>query len=279
LTYAATAVAAIDPDVIYGSDNRREVTDPRVNQLLAKHARSTALLTFRNQIADTPDPFVKNLATKSLFESKNLCEDEPFAEQPVGGWCSGFLAGPDILVTAGHCLPSASRCSEIAVVFGFSYDESQESLSSLSAGNVYSCKNVLMHRYNPPRGEDYAIIRLDRVVRGRQPLAVRRFGKVSDQASLAVIGHPSGLPTKIADGGYIRENARPAYFVTNSDSFGGNSGSAVFDTRTGLVEGILVRGERDYEYRGDCMVSYRCDENDCRGEDVTRATSFAAYLP
>ena len=91
---------------------------------------------------------------------------------------------------------------------------------------------------------------------------------------MLVIGHPSGLPTKIANRAYVRSNSHAAFFQANLDTYGGNSGSAVFDALTGVVEGILVRGERDYIYDYDrrCMISKKCPDDGCRGEDVSRIT-------
>ena len=61
--------------------------------------------------------------------------------------------------------------------------------------------------------------------------------------------------------------------MANLDTYGGNSGSAVFNAKTGLVEGILVRGEQDYVQKGDCRVSNVCPADGCRGEDVTKILS------
>jgi hypothetical protein len=63
--------------------------------------------------------------------------------------------------------------------------------------------------------------------------------------------------------------------VANLDTYGGNSGSPVFNHRTGEVEGILVRGENDYVYDPGqgCQVSNRCASDVCRGEDVTYITN------
>src|SRR3712207_7230060 len=63
----------------------------------------------------------------------------------------------------------------------------------------------------------------------------------------------SGLPTKIADGArVVRANA--SFFEADLDTFGGNSGSPVFDARTNTVLGLLVRGATDYRARGSCNV-------------------------
>ncbi len=83
-------------------------------------------------------------------------------------------------------------------------------------------------------------------------------------------------PFRLAEEGKIRKNDNPIFFEAALDSFAGNSGSAVFDTRTGLLEGILVRGEKDYikHPTKNCLVPKVCKEDQCRGEDVTRITNI-----
>ena len=49
------------------------------------------------------------------------------------------------------------------------------------------------------------------------------------------MGHPLGLPVKYAANASVRENGVADHFVTNLDSYGGNSGSAVFNAATRVV--------------------------------------------
>jgi V8-like Glu-specific endopeptidase len=112
---------------------------------------------------------------------------------------------------------------------------------------------------------DFAIIKLDRKVAGREPLKFRTAGKIADATKLLVIGNPTGLPTKISDGGKVLINSQSNVFVTNLDTFQGNSGSAVFDSTTGQVEGILIQGKTDYvpsisSNPNSCLVVNKCDE-------------------
>ena len=97
--------------------------------------------------------------------------------------------------------------------------------------------------------------------------------------ALIMIGHPSGLPQKIAGGARVRDNSPSSHFVANTDSYGGNSGSPIFNEATHEVEGILVRGVTDYVAEGGCNVSNQCDDDGCGGEDGTRATHFADLVP
>jgi hypothetical protein len=84
------------------------------------------------------------------------------------------------------------------------------------------------------------------------------------------------LPTKFADGAAVRNNQPDAFFVANLDTYGGNSGSPVFNSDTHEVEGILVRGDADFVQHGNCQVSLVCPTTGCRGEDCTRIAEIIA---
>jgi hypothetical protein len=44
-----------------------------------------------------------------------------------------------------------------------------------------------------------------------------------------MIGSPSGLPVKVDAGGSVRTPQQGNYLLATTDSFGGNSGSAVWE--------------------------------------------------
>ena len=118
-----------------------------------------------------------------------------------------------------------------------------------------------------------------RVFTGREPVLLRTEGLVAQTAELVVIGNPSGLPLKVAGGASVRKNEAPFFFSANLDTFQGNSGSAVFNAQSGVVEGILVRGEEDFEANMAlmCIEAKKCNDSECRGEDVSRITSIPEY--
>jgi hypothetical protein len=109
-------------------------------------------------------------------------------------------------------------------------------------------------------------------------LKVRETGSININDPVLVIGHPSGLPTKVAGNAYVRDNSNPYFFTANTDTYGGNSGSSVFNANTGLIEGVLVRGDNDYITQGSCNVSYRCTDSGCMGEAVTRVSEAVPYI-
>jgi hypothetical protein len=277
----STAAQATDFEVIYGDDNRKDLCDPQAHPQYKDWARSTAALVFRAQITDdSADAATKHLPTETFASSFNLCAEERFGAQPNPAFCSGFLVGPNIFVTAGHCIEDQSACDTISVVFDFAMTTTDAVPTNVNAGNIYNCKKLIAREQPFGNATDYAVIELDRNVEGREPLKFRTEGKIEVGTELVVIGHPSGLPTKIADGARVRSTDAGPYFVANLDTYGGNSGSAVFNASTGEVEGILVRGENDFVTgAGGCRVSNVCLNDACRGEDVTRSTEFAKHVP
>jgi subtilisin-like proprotein convertase family protein len=242
-------------------------------------ARSTAMLTYKTNLTIDPnDPTVSSLPLETFGDSYGLCEEEPFRDQPNPAFCSGFLVAPTILVTAGHCVRTQSSCDETAFVFDFALTSQDREVTRLASESVYTCRRLVASVMESGSQSDFAVIELDRPVTGREPLRFRREGAIELNTPITVIGHPAGLPTKISGGANVRNVDSGAYFVANLDTYGGNSGSAVFNDATGEVEGILVRGENDFVSRGECRVSNVCENDACRGEDVTRATEFAPYI-
>ena len=73
------------------------------------------------------------------------------------------------------------------------------------------------------------------------------------------------------------QQSADAFFVANLDTYGGNSGSPVFNSDTHEVEGILVRGEADFVQQGNCQVSLFARLQGA-GEDCTRTTEIAQLL-
>ena len=272
---AVPASAQFQNKVIYGSDTRIDLyqtSDPRLRSL----ADSTVALFQAAGVS--ADGGVAKLTTQNYGQMMGLCKEEPFYEQGTGAFCSGSLVAPDVIMTAGHCVPSAEECANIKFVFGFAVKKKGVLPDSVPATDVYGCKE-LIGRAQVNAGADWALVRLDRKVAGRKPLKLNLTGKIENKTEVLVIGHPSGLPTKIAGGAHVRDASKDAYFVANLDTYAGNSGSAVFNSTTGLVEGILVRGEQDFVPKGDCQVSNVCPADGCRGEDVTKIASVADKIP
>lgn len=258
-------------DVIYGDDNRKDVYDS-TDSLMVEASKSTAAM-IRPENLKAINSKTFEIQGQTL-ESRGICKAERFSQQISAANCSGFLVKPNLLVTAGHCVKDLTDCSDYKWVFDYKLANATAKKITVPKTSVYSCKGIIARALNPINQDDYAVIQLDRNVTGRKPLSIRKTGKITKGTDIVVIGHPTGLPTKIADGAQVRSLASK-FFVANLDTYGGNSGSAVLNAKTGAVEGILVRGENDYvmsEEGDQCQVSNVCPATGCRGEDVTFIT-------
>lgn len=276
---------------IYGADNREEYCSR--DAVLRSLADSVVgLFSINRGVTESGGRFVFD--NRTLGEKRGLSSGQRFSNQPAPAFCTGFLVGPDLVATAGHCVKDHSRhdtaapkdhkgacqenlrqgdyCENIRFIFGFRKNLGGRIPSSVPASDVYKCVKVVKHSL--AAGPDYTVVRLDRAVEDRQPLAINRANKgLADGKGLIVMGHPSGLPLKIAGdaevtaagrdvnvdryGAQVTWSSGKYSFLTNLDTFQGNSGSPVFNVKTLLVEGILVKGDNDYEANPDEPGSQR----------------------
>jgi len=258
--------------VIYGQDNRVDARK-HPNAQLREFSKSVAGRISNYSLHDYDENNYDFYRT-TLQDRMNVCSSERFSDQLSLTDCSGFLVGKDILVTAGHCMTTKQDCSSYKWVFGY-----DDQTTKFAKSEVYGCKEIIDQSadYNLlGYAKDYAVIRLDREVKGRAPLKFRTKGKIKKKTKIAVIGHPSGLPIKIADDARVK-NTFGLTFKANLDTYGGNSGSPVFNLKTNEVEGILIQGKADYvladtEY---CQVSNHANG---KGEKVFKINKVKSLV-
>jgi len=288
---AAPAKKPFKPKGIYGPDDRRELSQVQ-SANVKSWADSTVAIFAGAQVTADAEKKTSALTTKPFDKAGvrtpeapwgaavELCPDEPYKGQQAGAFCSGSLVGPDLVMTAGHCMETEEECKAAKFVFGFAAGKDGQPAGNVSTDEVYSCGKLVAQKLEGI-GSDYAIVKLDREVKNHKPLRLRRSGNPPNGTPLVVIGHPVGLPTKVAGGASIRQDDKGAFLVANLDTYGGNSGSAVFNSVTGEVEGILVRGGADFEYdeARKCAKSVRTMNDTGRGEDVTLASQVTSFVP
>lgn len=270
--------------VIYGADDRIDVYETASPYYQAWAAATCALIDTAQVVSNGNGTYT--IATGAYtIGGLPACSGEPYGDQPVAAFCSGFLVSENIVVTAGHCI-NQSTFEDVAFVFDWVMDDAVTPRTVVDESQVYFAEAVVARALDG-NGLDFAVVRLDRPVTVASPLPMRRDGALASGTAIGVIGHPAGLPKKIAFGAatVAADVSNPIFFSANLDTYGGNSGSPVFNAVTGEVEGILVRGEGDYDFEAGCFVSNQLPDDE-PGEEVTKieharrfVTRFDTSLP
>lgn len=260
----------IQQSAIYDQDNRVYTDDHPDSRLRALGDAVVLFMSYSNVVRDEHSDKVTlkssslndRIKNSSSYNKKPLCSSEPFRLDPAPGSCTGFLVGPKLLATAGHCISkdtsltvqaAQSWCNYRAFILGFKKGR------ALTDKDVYRCARVLVHGYSTSPRLDYALIELDREVKHVQPLPYEAKPTLQKGDHIAIIGYPHGTWQKIADGAKVYELKTSDYFTTTLDSMPGNSGSPVFSLKSYKVVGIHVRGARPVykvDTQKDCNVSY-----------------------
>lgn len=266
--------------VIYGKDDRYNIYDTILKKAHINDAAKVACLIKKNRIKITTDGTYVLLANKTFAETYQLCSNEKFGKEPIIAYCSGFAVTSTLFVTAGHCV-DPNNLTDFLIIYNYKMDSLGNPNLILSKEDVYEPLEIIGHEFNSTLN-DYSIIKVKEKFPKDKIAQIRNSGTVPDDEPLHVIGHPSGLPVKITLNSTVQNNSFPNYFTINSDTYQGNSGSPVFNSNSHIVEGILVRGEKDFQYvkLPNCSTSIRCPQNigSCRGEEVSRPTQFLKLI-
>lgn len=277
----------------WGFDDRHEIYE-QPKELVDRYARAVGAMVDQYALNFADDGSASmNWSVRSLGAEYRLCDDQRFFDQPTLSHCTGFWVGGDIFVTAGHCV---GGCESTRVLFDYAYHEKPNDpltpFSRFPAEDIYRCDEVLLRVLDDQY--DIAVLRLDRPVTGRRPLSIRREGEIVSGEPVFMIGHPSGLPMKIAANGSVQDShltglAEPRWdnskehFYIDIESFPGNSGGPVYNERTGLVEGVLVTNSANdwvFDSERRCRVMGVCGVNvDCAHyAGVQPITAYAAQI-
>lgn len=276
-----TLIKLLQKKVIYssgGGDNRRDWFELAEGTRENATALQTACLIKKNKLIRRPDGSFE-LRTRPFSEANRLCTAERFFGQPVAGFCSGFGVNDRLFVTAGHCLESDSDINSFYVVYNFNQEDMNKARVVFTPDEVYTAVELVRRRHVD--GEDFAVIRLDKTIPANRQATIRTSA-VRNGEPVFVIGHPCGLPLKYADGATVRDTSSPNFFLADLDTYGGNSGSPVYDESHQVV-GILVRGATDFlfNYSSKCYYSNVCTSfgtSNCSGEGISRVSQFHEFI-
>jgi hypothetical protein len=264
---------------LYDVDDRKDLYDVHQSQKATIIAKADSVVSvFRAaDLQDLNDGTTK-LNTAVFGTRYNLCKKERFWSQPVGSFATGFVVGETVIATAGHVVNN-DDLGDLRFVFGYRMLDELNAQTVVLSDEVY-CASGLIGREHSATGSDWALVTVDRRITNHRPLDVRRAGKIADNKSLYILGHPRGLPIKHAGGAVVRDNTPDSCFIANLDAYGGNSGSPVFNFDDNVVEGVLAVGDADFVTDADnnCRRSRVCPATGCVGELCTRTTEFSAIM-
>ncbi|RYZ99699.1 MAG: serine protease [Proteobacteria bacterium] len=254
---------------IFGADNRIDIGP---NNPFRSVQNSVAVGILSSQEEAGPNGTINLVAPSN--EGK-MCATERFVKDPsITYACTAFLIAPDLLLTAGHCAVNVgisehetkTYCKAYSWLFDYAPGfNGKTQTQGIDADKMYRCKETV-YAVNEEQApyRDFAIIRLDRPVLGRAPLKLSSEA-IAENSVLAMVGHPMGMPAKVATNAKILVND-PAYqkMITTLDAMDGNSGSPVLNSKREVV-GILVGGFPSDTFLTDeknkCQALNRCDDN------------------
>ncbi|MEI7528994.1 MAG: trypsin-like peptidase domain-containing protein [Elusimicrobiota bacterium] len=241
-----SSAAALPSRAIFGKDDRQELFSAPVQWKEIGH--SLAGKVSLDHITDHGSSWELHGDPLSAKE----CPGNRFADQITVPSCTGFLVKPDLLVTAAHCIKAQDDCDNFKWVFEYALaGQSDKNYTKVGTDRVYQCKKIVARNYQNFGDIDYAILQLDRPVEGRKPLKLALNSQPTVGTELVNIGNSNGLPLKYKDSAQIL-HIKPTgqAFDSEMDTFGGDSGSPVFNAVTGEVLGITSSGHADHFHDG-----------------------------
>jgi len=287
------------PLAIYGADSREDirfVTDPNArtfwegSMATCLVARAESLTEVAGRPGEDKEYALDTYTLRDHLEAVygTPCDDVRFLNQPCCPGGTAVLVADDVIVTAGHVLWRLGNYDVTQLRFVFGFEQLEPNYARTEIPAAWVCSGVqLIHRPNPLKWEeDWAVIRIT-PPRG-SPTRVRYFRRSGGPAvgsTLYVLGHPTGLPMKLASG-IVRDSSNPRILTTTLDTFAGNSGSPVFSLiavggRPALqLEGTLITGEADdYVTVGSCVKPNAISESSGEGATVQRVTNYLQHIP
>lgn len=258
---------------VYEIDRREDYFQVEDEQVRA-NANRVALICRDSDLLELNQDYL--LLKVDLYgDHFNLGESEPFHDQPAmtGTFCTCFLVQPDIIVTAGHCPVLREELKNTRVVFGYFAMDADQTVLKVHRDDIYKGTEIL-HKswkqgYQVP---DWAVVKLDRQVKGRESIILSGEEVVSGQTVYA-IGYGRGLPGKYSPGSIVKK-INQNYFEVDLDVSSGNSGSPLFDSQSHQLIGIVTQGyNKDFIYNGRSWNSYVYKEDSGSGP-LPRCTSI-----
>jgi hypothetical protein len=191
-----------------------------------------------------PDPAdIRNFVRKSVGLIMHV-DYEPSLSSFILSTCSVTLVGPDLVITAGHCMTSpADDAASGSVTFDFDVNCNESKPGGYNP-RFFKVKEVIKQRWDNP-GFDYCLFRL------KEPPGLAAIELRHDLPAVGEqvfgIHHPNGAVKKISlpHAGFATVIGSDPSFINVPSNFhvsGGSSGSGLFDM-AGRILGVLSFGD------------------------------------
>ena len=274
-----------DRQVVYDKDNREEVvydcdnlSNPNPLRTDMCNAKSVAAVIPSSRFGRNAKGDYVLTDYPRFGQQYKYCDTERYLNQPAAATCSAFVYDSVTLITTAHD-QSESNIMRQFFVFDYIVDPKRGARTVFPESSVFRARSARLVRLG---NMDLCVVTLSRKVDTRR---VPGYGSknIKKGDSLYVIGCPVGIPLKLAGKVKVLESASPDFFMVDSDTYKGNSGSPVFNARTHQVEGYLVEGSEDFNELKDivCSKVITCGHRGCsgsRGEKVLRTSYFKQFL-
>lgn len=265
--------------------------DQNFIETIHKQTLSIACMVANYHLIKNPDNTYRLHAftlTERIQQNRGyqLTDEEKFRNEPAPGFGTAFLVGKRDVLTAAHCVcvDNSNRLDDARIkatrfIFNFQMTGLNNWNNTFDQQSVYQIKKVKAHRFfretnsSGRKCVDWAWIKLDRKVEGRDPLKID-FSPVGLNEELYMLGHPNGIPMKLATTATVRKVDSADYFEADLAAFNGNSGSPIFKKTTNKIVGVLFEGHKDY----DIIPNYKgTSESRLKTHQVTKAEINAPW--
>lgn len=182
------------------------------------------------------------------LEAEGVCRNERFSNQPVmRNDCSGILVGSKKLLLPGNCI-TEHYCKNDLFYFMFNHHLSSSAPLDVKRDrkNFFKCEKVLKRVFDPQTATSFALIELNKEVEGITPVEFSDTEDIAANQELIAIGHPAGMPMKIARDAFVADQNK-THFLVSSDIAGSSKGTAIINATTLKLEGMLIGGRPEYE--------------------------------